>query len=433
MEEEALMSGAGGVIRRALLLVSGATLVMSVTATLGQVSPNQISDPRAKAEEEKYLAQLESLHQSIASTKFTSPFALARYLHAKPGQRAAEDSDGIEFVNFQGRVVLKISGAYKSAYSATVLSRNERAGQTLVSAVVPLLRLVAEQIPERADYDGIGFEIIYDTRDADAAYRYEGKEVLTVVFNRNDAFTFAKANEGPGRQEILNRSDVFVNGVEFGLTLGQREALSVATLDRSLPRHSEESSSSASPNPVQLDVVSRPGGRPGVSVTQPAIHGEPEPTFANAVRLQDRFQAQLDEIVRGSGPKFHFDASYPATFEVSGDQTVLHLTLCNTLRFEKGTTSIYRRAAQGFDLFLAPELRDLSRRLPVDEGYDALDISVLNKLEAGSASPETVDYICPLSGLRAFAENKITSQDLINQSVVLVNGMRIGLNLEAVE
>jgi hypothetical protein len=71
--------------------------------------------------------------------------------------------------------------------------------------------------------------------------------------------------------------------------------------------------------------------------------------------------------------------------------------------------------------------------LPVDEGYGALDISVLNQVEAGSTPPETVDYICPLSGLRAFVENKITSQDLINQSAVLVNGVRIGLNLEAVE
>jgi len=428
-----LTGSAGRVIKAAFRLASGVALLMAVTVTLGQVSPDQISDSRAKAEEQKYLAQLQSLHQSIASNDAASPFALARYLHAKPGQRAADDSNGIEFVDFQGRIVLKISGVYRSAYDAAISSGNERACQTLISAVVPVLRLVVEQIPQRADFDGIGFEVLYDTRNADAAYRFGGKEVLTIVFNRDDAFTFAKTIEDAGRQEILNRSDVFVNGVEVGLALGQREAFSVATLDRSPPRYSEGRSSLAVSNPVQLDVASQVVSRPGSSAAQSAIEVEPGPTFANAVRLQDRFQAQLDEIVGRIGSRIHFDASYPPTFEVSADLTVLHLTLYDPLRFERGATSIYKRAAQGFDLFLAPELRDLSRMLPVDEGYGALDISVLNQVEAGSTPPETVDYICPLSGLRAFVENKITSQDLINQSAVLVNGVRIGLNLEAVE
>lgn len=427
------MGIAGKVIGTALHAASGAALFMAMTAVFGQVSPNQVSEPRAKIAEEKYLAQLQSLHQSIASTRFASPFSLARYLHAKPGQRAALDSGGIEFVGFQDRVVLKISGAYKTVYNATVLSRNERACRTLESTVVPILRFVAQQIPKSADYDGIGFEIIYDTRNSDTGYDYEGKEVLTVIFDRDDAFTYPGVSDGPERQKLLNRADIYVNGSEFGLALGRRDAFDLTALDRAVPGRLQQSSSSAGFNPGNPDFVSRVAARPAASVTHGGINGDSEPSFGNAVRLQDRFQSQLDEMVRGGGPTFHFDATYPPTFEVSGDQTVLHLTLRNTLPLEHGASSIYKRAARGFDLLLAPQLRDLSRRLPVDEGYNALDLSVLNELEIGSASPEIVDYICPLSGLRSFVESKITSQDLINQSVVLVNGVRIGLNLEAVE
>jgi len=46
---------------------------------------------------------------------------------------------------------------------------------------------------------------------------------------------------------------------------------------------------------------------------------------------------------------------------------------------------------------------------------------------------KTINYICPLTSLYAFVANRITSQDLINQSVVLVNGVRIALDLQLVE
>jgi hypothetical protein len=35
--------------------------------------------------------------------------------------------------------------------------------------------------------------------------------------------------------------------------------------------------------------------------------------------------------------------------------------------------------------------------------------------------------------MRSFVDDEITSQDLINQSIVLVNGVRIALNLQLVE
>jgi hypothetical protein len=46
---------------------------------------------------------------------------------------------------------------------------------------------------------------------------------------------------------------------------------------------------------------------------------------------------------------------------------------------------------------------------------------------------ETIDYVLPLNSLHSFAENRITSQELINQGSVLVNGVRIGVNLEVAE
>src|ERR1035437_2169847 len=138
----------GRVFSTALRLLSGSMLLLLATSVFGQVSPTEILNPRSKAAEQKYLQQLQGLQESIATAKFPFPFRLARYPNAKPGQRTALDSNGVEFVFFQKRVVLKISGIYKVAFNPTQLSKNERAIRTFQDAVVPILRLVAQQIPQ---------------------------------------------------------------------------------------------------------------------------------------------------------------------------------------------------------------------------------------------------------------------------------------------
>ncbi len=418
--------------RTALRILAGGILLSTITTAFGQVSPDEILNPRAKAAEEKYIQPLQSLHRAIEATKFAFPFRLARYLNAKSGQKGALDSSGLEFVYFQDRVVLKISGIYNATFNVGQLSRNQRAGQTFQEAVVPILRLIASQIPKTTDFDCIGFEIVYGTRENSENYDLEGKEALTVVLSRDDAFAYASTTEIAERQKLLNRSDIFVNGENFGLALGERDPLIVDSLDRLAPRRAEEASAAVPSNRGDVDEVAGASVSPAVSVTHPMTMSLSPPTFADAMRLQTQFQGQLDALAKEDGTSLHLAARTVPSFEVAGDQTLLHFTMQNTLSFDKSATSIYKRAAQSFDLFLAPELRKLSRRLPENQEYE-LEFSVLNHSGAEQTSNETIDYICPLTSLYAFVTNRITSQDLINQSVVLVNGVRIALNLQLVE
>jgi hypothetical protein len=113
---------------------------------------------------------------------------------------------------------------------------------------------------------------------------------------------------------------------------------------------------------------------------------------------------------------------------------VLQITLRNTSQFDPASSSIYKRAAQTFDLFVAPQLKDLLAKIPAGQDFNGLDISVVNALYTPKReSSEAVEFICPLNLLRRFADAEITSQDVINQSVVLVNGVRIALTLQLVE
>lgn len=407
--------------RRSIILV----LLLSMTAlTFGQVRPIDVLNPKLKADEAQYLPQLQSLQQSIKTTRLPFTFQLARYLNAKSGQRAASNPNGIEFVYFEGREILKISGIYKAAFNAELLSKNERASRTFQDVVVPILRLVSQQIPVNMDCDGIGFEIVYNTRDANSAYDYEGQESLTAVFDRKDAFAYAHASGNTERQQILNRSDIFVDGKDYGLALGQRDPLNIQTLERSVPRQVREPSSGQPASIAPTSAVS-------VSPSKPAVNSAS--TSVDAIRLQAQFQPQLNTIMKEYGAKLHLAPSAQPAFEIYADQTVLHLTLQNTLSFDRSTTSIYKRAAQSFDLFLAPDLKGLLQKLPISAKYNTLDLSVLNRIGAETTPSETIDYICPLNSIRSFDEDKITSQDLIDQSEVLVNGVRIALNLQLVE
>ncbi len=171
-----------------------------------------------------------------------------------------------------------------------------------------------------------------------------------------------------------------------------------------------------------------------LATTSRASDRAPAATQAGADNLQKEYQSQLEELGKLGGAKFHFVEYAPPSFALFQDRIVLQLTLRNSLPFEKDAGSIYKRAAQSFDVFLAPLLKDLLEKLPAGAAFQGLDITVLNQFAgAPQASSEAVEFICPLEGLREFAEARITNQDLIDQSVVLVNGVRIALNLQQVE
>jgi len=160
----------------------------------------------------------------------------------------------------------------------------------------------------------------------------------------------------------------------------------------------------------------------------------PPPTQADADRLDARYQVQLAAFAKQGAAKFHFVDYAPPTFVVFHDQMALQLTLRNSIQFGPVKGSIYKRAAQSFDLFLAPLLKDLSDRISPDLEFQLYDFSVLNKLSPGpKGTSEAIEFICPRTALKQFVNAEITNQQLLDQSFILVNGVRIALNLQLVE
>jgi hypothetical protein len=276
------------------------------------------------------------------------------------------------------------------------------------------------------------------------------------VLDRADAWVLARAGSDLERQEIVNRSKVFLSGKDYGLSLTERDPLNVQALPRSVPAKPDatstaRSSTEAAHSAFLKSIISPSSALPassgppeiassnaGASLPSPKTAdpppATPPPTQTDADRLGEKYQAQLAALAKDGSTKFHFVNYAPPTFVVFHEQMALQVTLRNSLPFESAKGSIYKRAAQSFDLFLAPLLKDLSDKIPAEVEFQAYDFSVLNKLSPGAkGSSEAIEFICPREALRKFVNAEVTNQQLLDQSVILVNGVRIALNLQLVE
>ena len=434
-----------------------ATLAMAMTfyaqASSAQVSPAEILNPDLRALEQTYFPQLKSINQEIAKTKFPFPFYLSRYVGLDPAQQAEADSRGLEFVRFQDRVLLKVTGNYNAAYDTLRLTQNERAAATFRTVVLPILNLMAAALPDDLTCDGLGFEISHHTRTKNSSYDFEGKEILVVVLDRMDAWAMSRAATDAERQEILNRSQVFVSGKDYGLSLTERDPLNVQSLARSIPAKPDATSTARSSTltarssllKTVLPPPATPSPAPAVvdstraTANSPAPTADPPPaapasTHADADRLDEKYHSQLAALAKEGAAKFHFVDYAPPTFVIFRGQMALQMTLRNSIQFGPVKGSIYKRAAQSFDLFLAPQLKDLSDRVPADMEFQLFDFSVLNKLSPNAkGTSEAIEFICSRGALKQFVNADITNQQLLDQSTILVNGVRIALNLQLVE
>jgi hypothetical protein len=434
----------------------GVALLFCAQAARAQVSPLEILNPDLKALEESYLPQLKTLNQSISNTNFPFPFYLNRYVGLDPTQQAEADSRGLEFVRFQERVILKVTGNYNAAYDTSRLTQNQRAASTFRTIVLPILNQVRTALPLDLACDGIGFEISHHARTRDRSYDYEGKEILVVVIDRDDAWALSRTSTDSERQEILNRSKIYISGNEFGLSLTERDPLNVQALPRSIPAkldatstarssvmagHSSLLKSNLSGSSVAPDAPPRVEANfvyPGPIVASPkAAPPQPEATRAtraDADHLSEQYQSQLTALAKEGATKFHFVDYAPPGFVVFHDQMALQMTLRNSIEFDSKPSSIYKRAAQSFDLFLAPQLADLTARIADDIEFQLFDFSVLNKVSPNAkGKSEAVEFICPRIALKRFVNADITNQQLLDQSIILVNGVRIALSLQLVE
>ena len=420
----------------------------SGVAASAQVSPNEILDPRLKSLEKQYLPQLKTINQEVFKIHFPFPFYLSRVVGLDPSQQVEADTRGLEFRRFRDRITLKATGNYNAAYDSKQFTRNERAARTFRDVFLPILQEMTRNIPPDVDCDAIGIEVGFHVHEVGKSYDYEGRDILVVVLDRKDAFQMVLEKDDNARQDILNRSMVFLGGEEFGLSLLDRDPVVVDTQARSRSTKIDATSTAGSSTSASRLIRSNPNLLPSAAAgngldssfsTAPKVdltQSKPAVTPADAEKLQMQYQQQLEALSKAGRAKFGFVDYDPPTFVVVSKQMVLQMTMKNSTRYDPDKTSLYKRAALTFDLFVAPKMKDVLDAVPSDLPVDYYDFSVVNPLlssSGGKERSEAIEFLLPRFLAQKFAKSEITNQELLDKGQVLVNGVRIALNLQMAE
>jgi hypothetical protein len=432
-------------LRFAILFLSSIiALSLGELPAAAQVSPDEVVNPELKELTSHYFQKLIAMNRQIGATKFPFTFHLARYIGLNPKNQLGEDTRGLEFVRFHERTILKCSGNYNAAFSVKQYNRNQRADHVFSNVIKPMVQLLPEYFPQAKDFEGVGFEISYHIRESDGKADYEGRESLVVVLPLAEALLFPHLRDDQERQALLNDSEVYVSGERFGLAIGKVDPVLVEDIQkRDLAARTREVGSSLHPpettdrsNSLNLSGASDAKNNSATA----AISKHPD-SFVDAQPLAradvDELQAKYQPTLEAFGKEVDSIMRQPnrsaPDLALIRSRLYLQLTLRNPQVFSRESTSLYKRAALSFDTFLAPHLADLLAKLPSIPDLSGLSITILVNASATGSSSEALEFMCPLAGLRNFAAFEITNQELIDQSMVVVNGVRISLNLQQVE
>jgi len=429
-------------LRFAILFLSWMVALGELPAA-AQVSPDEVTSPELKELTSLYFQKLIAMNRQIGATKFPFTFHLARYIGLDPKNQLSGDTRGLEFVQFHEHTILKCSGNYNAAFNTKQYNRNQRADHVFSKVIEPMLQLLPEYFAQARDFEGVGFEISYHIRETNGKADYEGRENLVVVLPLAEALRFPKLHDDQERQALLNDSEVYVSGERFGLAIGKVDAVVVENIKKrdSAARPREVGSSIQPPETAERSNSLNLSGASGTNnSTTVAISKHPD-SFVDAKPLApadvDELQAKYRSVLEAFGKEV--DSIMRLTNRSAPDLALirsklyLQFTLRNPQAFSKESTSLYKRAALSFDTFLAPHLTDLLAKLPAIPDLAGLSITVLVNASATGSSSEAIEFMCPVAGLRNFTAFEITNQELIDQSIVVVNGVRISLNLQQVE
>jgi hypothetical protein len=141
---------------------------------------------------------------------------------------------------------------------------------------------------------------------------------------------------------------------------------------------------------------------------------------------QVSYQGLIDRIVHELDTDAHFVSYAPPVLIGFRGKSYLQLSVATNLA-PSDLGSQYRIAALTFDRHVSHLIRPLLAMAPKDADFDGIVFS-----STVSAVSQSVEFFFPLAELRRYADYDLTGQQL-NSGLVLINGERVGLELQSAE
>jgi hypothetical protein len=383
------------------------------------LAPPEILDPPMRALQQQHFAELKAAAVEITSHQYPFRFYLSRTLDLTERQEQLTDQRSIHFSNFQGRTVLQVTGNYFAAYSDETMTRNERVRRTYLDVVLPILRATASRLGNEPQLNAFAIEISHHVRKKVLGVTVENPENLALIIPRATAEKVAASNNENEQVAALLDSRVYIDG--SAVTLWPQQGVTAAAAAAS-----ESSAEPPAPPVVNASaILATTPPAPPVPAPQPTR--DLSPTALQ--QQQAAYQGLIDRIVHELDGDAHFISYAPPVLIGFHGTSYLQLSITTNLT-PQDAGSQYRIAALAFDRHVSHLIRPLVAMFPKDPEFDGVVFSSTVHIAALSQS---VEFFLPITELRRFEKYDLTGQQLINSGFVLINGERVGLELQSAE
>ena len=416
-----------------LLLFCSAPLPAQVLA------PTEIKDPELRSLQGRYMDDLKKAGKEVLDLKFDYPFYLSRKLDIDEQQQQREEQRSIRFDRYQGNTVLEITGNYYAAYSSTQMSPEERAHQTFMNVVLPLLKAVVPPFQGNSSVQSYAFEISHHLLGKVMGVSMERPENLVVVLPQKAAIRLLGARDEDTRQAALLEASVFLNAQPVTLWLkGTGPQRASAQEPPAATAEQSSSGNQASAEGVggghgDQSAAAAPPATPAAQLSQPSVPVR-DTSPAALASLQSSAQDLFARMVKELDSQAHFVSYASPSFVAFRRGIYLEISITTALHETAG--SRYRLAALAFDDHVAHLLRPVLAYFKDDPKFDGIGFSTTVHLPgkpAANATPEAVEFFFPFPALRCYEQYDCTGQQLLDASTMLINGERVSLDLQVAE
>jgi len=413
------------------------TLLLAVSAPAQVLAPDEILDPNLRELQRKYFSELKRITESAAAHNFVYHFYFSPVLGLTEKDTRNNDQRSVRFDRYQNQIVLKITGNYFAAYSTELMKPEDRARQTYQDVILPLLQAAVPALEKADPLQAFAFEISHHVRKKVLGVSSEGTENVVVILPKASAQRLVAAASPAAQQAAVLEGEVFLNAAPIALwPRPENESVKAETAQVSAPAPVVTS------RPVKAAVIPpvsnlfaaklEPPMKPPSLAAAPLRETSPEALKS----LQSSYQGVLDRMVQELNGQAHFVRYAPPAFIPFHNGLYLQLSLTTALAESDGG-SRYKLAALAFDEHIAHLLRPTLAYFKEDHGdFDGIDFSTSVRIGGDKnpdGSPVAVEFIFPLTMLRAYEQFDCTGQQLIDSGFVLINGERVALHLEIAE
>jgi len=416
------------------------------TLVQGQVvPPTEMADAELRILQEQSMASLVQAGSEIRANHFSYPFYLSRKLDIDEETQKRTDQHSIRFERFNDRVVLAITGNYYAAYLEDNVSEGDRARESFLNAVLPILKIAVSHFEQSKSIQGYAIEISHHVRTKVIGMPMERPENMMVYLPQSVAAKLVGAKTAGEVQAALMDAQVYVNAQPINLWLDHNSPRVIKALAPAPKRTSQDfvveraesqlmtaekltsarvETAAGMVKTVDLPLDS-PAGVSGTDTSKEAL-----------AALQGANQTLLGRVLRELDQQAHFVAYAPPAFIPFRRAVYLQFSV-NTELPASALGSRYKLAAMAFDEHISHLIRPAVEYWKAGPDFEGISFSTTVRVggvgAAQASQTQAVEYYFPYRAMRCYEEYDCTGQQLIDAGTVLINGERIGLDLQRAE